>query len=61
MMDFSAVRQRSQAVKEKVHLRLTQPSSWKLPKQPSSIAPADVLTNAGKSSRRRRELSSAGD
>ncbi|KAH9903634.1 uracil permease [Xylariomycetidae sp. FL2044] len=31
---------------DKLRLRLAQPSSWKLPKQHSSIAPADVWTNA---------------
>lgn len=30
----------------KVHQRLTNPSSWKLPKQSSSIAPPDIWTNA---------------
>lgn len=30
----------------KTRARLTQPSSWKLPKQQSSFAPADVWTNA---------------
>lgn len=34
------------AAKEKAHLRLSQPSSWKLPKQQSSFAPPDVWTNA---------------
>ncbi|KAH8894284.1 NCS1 allantoate transporter [Thozetella sp. PMI_491] len=37
---------RGKALNEKVHLRLTQPNSWKLPKQPSSIAPPHVWTNA---------------
>lgn len=31
---------------DKIRLRLTQPSSWKLPKQESSFAPPDVWTNA---------------
>lgn len=30
---------------EKAKLRVAQPSSWKLPKQSSSIAPPDVWTN----------------
>ncbi|KAI0155965.1 uracil permease [Pestalotiopsis sp. NC0098] len=34
------------AYREKLHLRFTEPSSWKLPKQHSSIAPQDVWTNA---------------
>ena len=49
-MDMSNVLQRGRARlgdhREKVRLRLTQPSSWKLPKQESSIAPPDVWTNA---------------
>ncbi|KAH7021200.1 NCS1 nucleoside transporter [Microdochium trichocladiopsis] len=45
-MDFSALRQRGQAAKEKAHERITNPSSWKLPKQASSIAPANVWSNA---------------
>ncbi|KAK9776234.1 putative Uracil permease [Seiridium cardinale] len=49
-MDMSSIFQRSRArlhgSQEKVRLRLTQPSSWKLPKQESSIAPPDVWTNA---------------
>lgn len=40
------LRERGDAIKEKAYLRLTQPSSWKLPKQSSSIAPAHVWTNA---------------
>lgn len=39
------LRERGHAAKEKARLRLTDPKSWKLPKQPSSIAPADVWTN----------------
>ncbi|KAI8931474.1 hypothetical protein NX059_011142 [Plenodomus lindquistii] len=31
---------------EKAQLRLTQPSSWRLPKQSSSVAPPDVWTNS---------------
>ncbi|KAH7122049.1 permease for cytosine/purines, uracil, thiamine, allantoin-domain-containing protein [Dactylonectria estremocensis] len=31
---------------QKIKLRLTEPASWKLPKQHSSIAPPDVWTNA---------------
>lgn len=31
---------------QKARLRITQPSSWKLPKQSSSIAPSDVWTNS---------------
>uniref|UniRef100_A0A8H7TUX6 Uracil permease n=1 Tax=Bionectria ochroleuca TaxID=29856 RepID=A0A8H7TUX6_BIOOC len=34
------------AANKKLELRLTQPESWKLPKQHSSIAPPDVWTNA---------------
>ncbi|SPO07171.1 related to uracil permease [Cephalotrichum gorgonifer] len=49
-MDFHSLRQRGQAkaqpLAEKTKLRLTRPSSWKLPKQNSSIAPPDVWTNA---------------
>ncbi|KAH6670291.1 uracil permease [Plectosphaerella plurivora] len=41
----STLRERGHAAKEKAHLRLTQPSSWAIPKQPSSIAPPDVWTN----------------
>lgn len=49
-MAFSEVRQRGStklaAAKDKARLRLTASSSWKLPKQHSSIAPPDVWTNA---------------
>ena len=41
-----SIRSRSHAAKEKIKLRMTQPSSWQLPKQNSSIAPPDVWTNA---------------
>ncbi|KAI4917752.1 hypothetical protein J4E85_009844 [Alternaria conjuncta] len=41
-----SIRSRSHAAKEKMKLRITQPSSWQLPKQNSSIAPPDVWTNA---------------
>ncbi|KAI4700584.1 hypothetical protein J4E81_003545 [Alternaria sp. BMP 2799] len=41
-----SIRSRSHAAKEKMKLRTTQPSSWQLPKQNSSIAPPDVWTNA---------------
>ncbi|KAI0484972.1 uracil permease [Xylariaceae sp. FL0804] len=34
------------SAKDKARLRLTEPASWKLPKQESSIAPPDVWTNA---------------
>ncbi|KAH7109109.1 uracil permease [Dendryphion nanum] len=40
------LRERGHAAKEKTRLRLTEPSSWKLPKQSSSIAPPDVWTNS---------------
>ncbi|KAJ0302686.1 hypothetical protein Brms1b_011961 [Colletotrichum noveboracense] len=39
-------RERGQAAKEKIKLRLTEPTSWKLSKQESSIAPPEVWTNA---------------
>jgi NCS1 family nucleobase:cation symporter-1 len=45
MLNRLRLRERSSAVAQKVQLRLTQPSSWRLPKQPSSIAPPDVWTN----------------
>ncbi|KAI1854981.1 hypothetical protein JX265_012336 [Neoarthrinium moseri] len=49
-MDFSHIAQRGQirlaSTANKANLRLTQPSSWALPKQESSIAPPDVWTNA---------------
>ena len=41
------IRKRGGAIREKVYLRVTQPSSWRLPKQSSSIAPPDVWTNSG--------------
>ncbi|KAI1343801.1 uracil permease [Xylariaceae sp. FL0016] len=44
----SAIRHHGQAIKEKSHTRMTDRHSWKLPKQPSSIAPSDVWTNAGR-------------
>lgn len=49
-MGLDRLHQRAQAelaaAKTKTHLRLTQPHSWRLPKQPSSFAPPDVWTNA---------------
>lgn len=49
-MDCYNLRQRGQArisaAQKKARLRLTQPGSWALPKQKSSIAPPDVWTNA---------------
>jgi nucleobase:cation symporter-1, NCS1 family len=45
-MDSSRFSQRASALKSKVRLRLTEPDSWTLPKQESSIAPANVWTNA---------------
>ncbi|KAK8006149.1 hypothetical protein PG991_012446 [Apiospora marii] len=42
------MRRRGGALREKVYLRVTQPSSWRLPKQSSSIAPPDVWTNAAR-------------
>ncbi|KAI1764362.1 uracil permease [Hypoxylon sp. FL1150] len=45
-MDSFALRKRGRAVQEKVHARLTDRHSWKLPKQSSSIAPPHVWTNA---------------
>lgn len=49
-MDFSNFRSgasaKISAVNQKIKLRLTEPGSWKLPKQQSSIAPPDVWTNA---------------
>lgn len=49
-MDVYGLRQHAQArlysAKQKTYLRLTQPSSWALPKQESSIAPREVWTNA---------------
>ncbi|KAK2025435.1 NCS1 nucleoside transporter [Colletotrichum zoysiae] len=46
MVSGTGLRARARSVKEKTMLRLTQPSSWQLPKQPSSIAPPDVWTNS---------------
>ncbi|CAA9966366.1 uracil permease [Pyrenophora teres f. maculata] len=46
MLFSSDIRNRSHAAKEKLHQRLTDTSSWRLPKQNSSIAPHDVWTNA---------------
>jgi hypothetical protein len=46
-MDFAEYRVRGRKATEKAKLRITQPSSWKLEKQESSIAPANVWTNAG--------------
>ncbi|KAH7305529.1 uracil permease [Stachybotrys elegans] len=40
------LRRRASAAASKARLRLTEPRSWKLPKQTSSIAPPDVWTNA---------------
>lgn len=45
-MSSSRFQQSYEHAKAKVRLRLTEPSSWKLPKQTSSIAPPDVWTNA---------------
>lgn len=44
-METLNLRGRGEAVKETVKLRLTTHSSWKLPKQNSSIAPDNVWTN----------------
>ncbi|KAI5923833.1 uracil permease [Camillea tinctor] len=38
-------KKRAREVRGKIQTRLTDPRSWKLPKQPSSIAPAHVWTN----------------
>lgn len=46
MLSATSLRNRSHAAKEKANMRLTQPSSWQLPKQNSSIAPGYVWTNA---------------
>lgn len=43
------LRQRGQAASTKAKARMTQLSSWKLPKQSSSIAPPGIWTNAGSS------------
>ncbi|CAI0646879.1 unnamed protein product [Colletotrichum noveboracense] len=45
-MENMTYRERGQAAKEKIKLRLTEPTSWKLSKQESSIAPPEVWTNA---------------
>lgn len=45
-MENMTYRERGQAAKEKIKLRLTDPTSWKLSKQESSIAPPEVWTNA---------------
>ena len=45
MLDSLNLRQRGHAAAQKAKMRVTQPSSWKLPKQPSSIAPPHVWTN----------------
>lgn len=39
--------ERANAISTKVQTRLTQPSSWILPREESSIAPPGVWTNAG--------------
>ncbi|RAR10228.1 NCS1 nucleoside transporter family [Stemphylium lycopersici] len=46
MFSPTALLNRSNAAKDKIKLRMTTPSSWRLPKQDSSIAPPDVWTNA---------------
>lgn len=50
MVDLHSLPQRGQELAQhaadKAKLRVTQPSSWKLPKQKSSIAPPGVWTNA---------------
>jgi hypothetical protein len=46
MLSQFKVRERGHAAAQKATMRITQPSSWKLPKQSSSIAPPDVWTNA---------------
>ncbi|TPX18640.1 uncharacterized protein E0L32_002497 [Thyridium curvatum] len=45
-MDPLGVQSRGIRIRNKVHARLTEPKSWLLPKQSSSIAPPDVWTNA---------------
>ncbi|CAI6088368.1 unnamed protein product [Clonostachys chloroleuca] len=49
-MTLSSLRSRGSATlsaaKKKLELRFTEPESWKLPKQHSSIAPPNVWTNA---------------
>jgi len=46
MLSSGNLRNRSYAAKEKLQQRLTDASSWRLPKQNSGIAPPDVWTNA---------------
>ena len=46
MLGGLRLRERAQNAKEKAGARLTEPFSWKLSKQTSSIAPPDVWTNA---------------
>jgi NCS1 family nucleobase:cation symporter-1 len=46
VMDRLRLRERVSAAAQKVQSRLVQASSWKLPKQSSSIAPPNVWTNA---------------
>lgn len=46
MLDRTSLRERCHGAKQKAKLRLTEPSSWALPQQSSSVAPADVWTNA---------------
>ncbi|KAF2726994.1 uracil permease [Polyplosphaeria fusca] len=46
MLDGLRLRERGQAARHKATMRVTKPSSWKLPKQTSSFAPPDVWTNA---------------
>jgi NCS1 family nucleobase:cation symporter-1 len=46
MFEILELRQRASKSVEKAKLRVAQPSSWRLPKQSSSIAPPDVWTNA---------------
>lgn len=41
------VRERANASLQKANTRLREPSSWAIPKQTSSIAPAHVWVNAG--------------
>ncbi|KAF5849042.1 hypothetical protein GGP41_010139 [Bipolaris sorokiniana] len=42
MLSATYLRNRSHAAKEKAKMRLTQPSSWQLPKKNSSNAPSYV-------------------
>ncbi|KAH7084614.1 uracil permease [Paraphoma chrysanthemicola] len=46
MLDHLRLRQRADAAVQKAKLRVTEPSSWKIPKQTSSIAPQNVWSNA---------------